>query len=368
MSLLVEPTRIIDQVVPTFEPHPLLWNGHLQTIVARYIPGPRVRLASTYHEIPIESGNKLTAVQSIPEGWEDGDPAVVLVHGLAGDVRSPYLSRVALKLYRLGIRVVRMNMRGAGVGYGLSRDFYHGGRSEDPRAVVEWLAAQIPSSPIGIVGFSLGGNLVLKMAGEAASDPVNGLDCVIAANPPIDLHACCVHIRQPQGRIYDQNFIRLLQTEEGRLRKAFPEMHAPLDFGRVENLFDFDNVYTAPRNGFRDAEDYYARSSSAPLISRIAVPGLVIHAADDPFIPVEPFLEAQFPAQLALELNPFGGHLGYMSRTNWCGDRRWLDARILTWLASRWGLDGKLASQTPRGRTSAREHAGGSETYARQRF
>ena len=368
MSLLLEPTRVSNDEIPLFEPHPLLWNGHLQTIVARYLPGPRVRLPSVYHEIDMPCGTRLSAVQSIPAGWNRGDPAVVLVHGLAGDVRSPYLSRVALKLYRLGLRVVRMNMRGAGAGAGISRDFYHGGRSEDPRRVVEWLAAQVPESPIAIVGFSLGGNLVLKMAGEAAENPIKGLDCVIAANPPINLHACCLHIRKPQGKVYDQNFIRLLQNEEGRLRRLFPEQHEPLDFSLVENLFDFDNVYTAPRNGFADAEDYYARSSSAPLIPRITLPGLVLHAADDPFIPVEPFLDVQFPSQLALELNEYGGHLGYMSRANWCGDRRWLDARIVTWLASRWGLEGNRASLRDGDRPFAQILDGESETYESQRF
>jgi predicted alpha/beta-fold hydrolase len=340
MSLLVEPVEIAP-AIPPLEPHPLLWNGHLQTIIARYMPGPRVRLPSTYHEVDLGTGDRLSVLNSTPDAWRPGDPAVVLVHGLAGDVRSPYLSRVGLKLYRMGLRVVRMNMRGAGAGYGLSRNFYHGGRSEDPRSVVEWLAERAPDSPIAAVGFSLGGNLVLKMAAEAADDPIKAFDCVIAANPPIDLHACCLHIRQPESKVYDRNFIRLLQTEEGRLRAIFPDQPA-VDFSQVGNLFDFDNVYTGPRNGFRDAAEYYERSSSAPLIPRIKVPGIVIHAADDPFIPVGPFLLVNFPEHLALELNQSGGHLGYVSRSSWGGDRRWLDNRIATWLASRWGLDRDL--------------------------
>jgi hypothetical protein len=357
MSLLLD-SKSLDQDVPDFQPHPLLWNGHLQTIVARYIPGPRVALPSTYHEIDIAHGNRLTVVQSIPSGWQNGDPAVVLVHGLAGDVRSPYLSRVGLKLFRMGIRVFRMNMRGAGAGYGLSRNFYHGGRSEDPRSVLEWVAKQAPGSPIAAVGFSLGANLVLKMSGEAADDAIEGFDCVIAANPPLDLYACCLHIRKPESKVYDQNFIRLLQTEEGRLREIYPDDHDPIDFSQVGNLFEFDTVYTAPRNGFEDAEDYYSRSSSAPLIPRITIPGLVIHAADDPFIPVEPFLNVQFPPQLAFELSTCGGHLGYMSRTNWLGDRRWLDARIASWLGNRWGLDPELSSvksETSRGVSTRHE-------------
>jgi predicted alpha/beta-fold hydrolase len=252
-----------------------------------------------------------------------------------------------------------MNLRGAGSGYGISRTFYHGGRSEDPRAVVEWVARRAPGSPIGLVGFSLGANIVLKLAGEAAGEPVDGLDCVVAANPPIDLKAACEHIRRPQGRIYDRNFIRLLKVEEERLRFAFPELD-PCDFSRAGNLFAFDDVYTAPRNGFRDADEYYARSSSAPLIPEIKLPGLVVHAADDPFIPVESFLTVQFPGQLALELNPYGGHLGYMSRVARGGDHRWLDARIAAYLATRWDID--RGTGDPR----VRDHQGGRNRHARR--
>ena len=175
MTLVAAPPASRD-AFPPFDPHPLLWNGHLQTIVARYLPGPRVRLASIYHEVDIGDGEALSVLESTPATWRAGDPAVVMIHGLAGCVRSPFLSRVALKLYQMGLRVVRMNLKGAGSGYGLARNFYHGGRSEDPRTVVQWLARRAPGSPIALVGFSLGANLVLKLASEASEQPLEGLD------------------------------------------------------------------------------------------------------------------------------------------------------------------------------------------------
>ncbi|HEY2158957.1 MAG TPA: alpha/beta fold hydrolase [Isosphaeraceae bacterium] len=359
MTLLASPPARDE--FPPFEPHPFLRNGHFQTIVARYMPGPRVRLPSIYHQVEVEEDVALAVLESVPASWREGDPCVVLVHGLAGCVRSPYLSRVGLKLFGMGIRVVRMNLRGAGSGYGISRMFYHGGRSEDPRAVIEWLSRRAPDSPIALVGFSLGANVVLKLAGEAAGDPLEALDCVVAANPPIDLKAACEHIRRPQGRIYDQNFIRLLKVEEERLRFAFPEL-TPCDFSRAGNLIEFDDVYTAPQNGYRDADEYYARSSSVSLIPEIRTPGLVIHAADDPFIPVEPFLTVRFPRPLALELNPHGGHLGYLSRVARGGDRRWLDARIVAYLASRWDIDGGDLGPRP----GKRDHQGGRNHHVRR--
>lgn len=318
-----------------FEPHPWFKGGHAQTIVGRYLPGPRIRLAATYHELDADAGDRLVVLDSRPEEWAPGAPAALLVHGLAGCARSPYVRRVAARLLRLGIRVVRMNLRGAGSGFGAARGIYHAGRTEDLRRVAEWLARRASGSPIALVGFSLGANLVLKLAAEAATLPIEGLDCVLAANPPLDLAACCRHIQRPENRIYDRNFVRLLHAEVARLHAAFPDL-GPVDLSRSATLYDFDDLYTAPRNGFAGAADYYARNSAGPLIPQIEIPGLVVHAVDDPFIPVEPFYELRFPPHLALELNLHGGHLGYFSRKRWGEDRRWLDARLATWLAERW--------------------------------
>jgi uncharacterized protein len=345
----LEPAKVSrsEEAIPPFEPHPWIKGPHLQTIVGRYWPWPSHRLPSTYAEVDLGGGDRTSVLESIPEGWSKGDPAAILVHGLGGCARSPYIVRVGKKLAGQGIRVVRMNLRGAGSAFGLSRSFYHSGKTEDVRAVADWLSARAPGSPIALVGFSLGANVVLKLAAEAADHPLEGLDCVIAANPPLDLQACCRMIQQPWNHLYDRNFLRNLRAEVGRLHAAFPDLE-PIDLSRARSLYHFDELYTAPRNGFLDAADYYARSSAGPTLNRIEVPGLVIHAADDPFIPVEPFHSVEFPPQLALELIPQGGHLGYLSRKPWKGDRRWLDARIATWLSSRW-------EPGPRGQTATTE-------------
>jgi predicted alpha/beta-fold hydrolase len=327
----------LDPTVPPFEPHPWVRGGHRQTIVGRYLPGPRVRLPSTHHEIDTGDGDRLSVLDSVPPGSASpAVPSAILVHGLGGCARSPYILRVASRFLRLGVRVVRMNLRGAGSGFGLARGIYHAGRTDDLRRVVEWVADRNPGAPIALVGFSLGANLVLKLAAEAADRPLDGLDAVLAANPPLDLAACCRHIQRPGNRIYDRNFVRLLRAEVARLHRAFPEL-GPVDLTQVKTLFDFDDRYTAPRNGFAGADDYYARCSAGPSIPRIRVPGLVVHAEDDPFIPAGPFRVVRFPESLALELIPGGGHLGYFSRNRWGGDRRWLDGRLTAWLALRWG-------------------------------
>jgi predicted alpha/beta-fold hydrolase len=323
-------------VVPEFEPHPWVRNGHAQTIVGRFWPGPRVRLPATYSEIDAGEGDRLAVLESTPPEWVPGSPVALLVHGLAGCARAPYVVRLAARLMRMGVRVVRMNLRGAGAGFASARGIYHAGRTEDLRRVAEWIAQRAPRSPLALIGFSLGANLVLKLAAEAVDQPLEGLDCVLAANPPLDLAACCQHIQRPENRLYDRNFVALLRTEVARLHRIFPDL-GPVDLPQELTLYDFDDLYTAPRNGFSGAIEYYARSSAGPLIPRITIPGLVVHAADDPFIPVDSFDRVEFPDGLALELIPFGGHLGYLSRTCWWGDRRWLDARFAAWLTARWG-------------------------------
>lgn len=323
--------------VPAFEPHPWLRSGHAQTVVGRYLANGARQLNATGHVIELEDGDQLFVLDSIPDGWSAGDPGAVLVHGLAGCADASYLVRFARRLLRLGIRVVRMNLRGAGQGFGLARGIYHAGRSGDVRRVVQWLARRAAGSPVAIAGFSLGASMVLKLAAEADAVPVQGLDCVLAANPPIDLLTCAEAMRRPENRVYDWNFVRWLRSEVRRLHRRFPDL-GRADLPGVDSLFHFDDRYTAPRNGFSSALDYYERSSTLPLIPRIRLPGLVVHAADDPFIPTEPFLHARFPATLRFELIDGGGHLGYVSRRPWQGDHRWLEARLAAWLADRWGV------------------------------
>ena len=322
---------------PGFEPHVWLKGGHAQTIGGWLIGGGRLDLAAEAVAIELGDGDRLCVLESIPRGWSAGDPAAVLLHGLAGSAAAPYLIRLANRLHAMGVRVVRVNLRGAGEGFGMARRFYHAGRSDDVRAAVEWLAARTGGSPIAVAGFSLGASLALKLAAEAAERPAAGLDCIVAANPPIDLLACARKMQEPENLAYDRSFVRWLRREVDRLHLRFPELGS-VDLRTVRSVYTFDDLYTAPRNGFASADDYYQRSSAGPIASRIAVPGLVVHAADDPFIPVEAFRSVTFPATVDFELCAHGGHMGYISRAPWRGDRRWLEARLADWLGRRWGV------------------------------
>ncbi|OJW26527.1 MAG: alpha/beta hydrolase [Planctomycetales bacterium 71-10] len=326
---------------PPFDPHPWFRGGHAQTIAGRYLGPNRIDLPSRTEALALPDGDRLLVLDSTPPSWRAGDPAAVLLHGLASTAEAPYVVRTARRLLDLGVRVVRMNLRGAGAGFGLARGIYHAGKTEDVRVVVDRLADSAPGSPIAVVGFSLGANLALKLAAEASrpSYPGARLDCVVAANPPIDLSRCCRAMRLPSNRVYDRSFVRWLRTEVRRLHARFPDL-GPTGIDRVRSVYEFDDLYTAPRNGFDGAEDYYRRSSAGPLVAEIATPGLVVHAADDPFIPASAFDAVRFPPHVRFELLPAGGHLGYIARRRWRGDRRWLETRLAAWLADRWGLRG----------------------------
>ncbi len=187
---MLHPLTSDDGTIPPFEPHPLLRGGHAQTIVGRYLGGERQWLEASRHIIDLPDGDRLLALETVPPNWSDQQPVALIVHGLAGCAQASYVVRLGRHLVRSGIAVVRINLRGAGDGFGLAKGIYHAGRSDDLRVIVEWLHKRRARSPIGLIGFSLGGNLVLKLAIEAAGEVNTGFDAVLAANPPLDLAAC----------------------------------------------------------------------------------------------------------------------------------------------------------------------------------
>jgi predicted alpha/beta-fold hydrolase len=313
-----------------FRPLPLLGNPHVQTVLAYLLPGSRGSIAAARYRVALPDGDQLAVYDSIPDRWRPGAPIVVLVHGLGGDHRSPILVRLTRRLLPLGRRVVRLDLRGCGRGVALARRPYHAGSSPDVRAVLDAVHAGCPMSPIWLVGFSLGGNIALKLAGEAAAVPVPGLARVAAIGPPIDLARCVDLIGEPRNRFYEVHFLRDLIALGRQRRRYFPEL--PLvRFTPTLTLRAFDEQYTAPLAGFRDAADYYRRASSLPLVPRIALPTLILTSRDDPFIAVEPFETLAALANVAVRISPRGGHLGFIGWDG-RGGIRWVDRQLVEWL------------------------------------
>jgi uncharacterized protein len=311
---------------------PLFTHPHLQTVVAAKLSFAW-EPPSTTCLVELPDGDRVALEVSTPTGWRPNDPTVVMLHGLCGCHRSPYMQRLARKLLRFGIRTVRMNLRGCGSGKDLARYPYHSGRSADVLAVLENLQQTAPHSSITLVGFSLGGNLVLKLAGELADAVPDYLQHVIAICPPADLVACARLLSQPTNRLYNRYFTRLLCAEVAYRHSRFP------DLPRVEipaelSLYEFDEHYTAPQCGFRDALDYYRQCSAAPLVPRITIPCHILFAADDPWIDAHVFDGVTLPPNVQVICTRHGGHLGFLGMPGRTGGYRAMDAQLLAWITA----------------------------------
>src|SRR5262245_54267169 len=313
-----------------FRPLPFLANPHLQTVLGSFWKGFTPPFDHQERHLLLPDGDRLVLHDSAPGGWRPGGCIAVLVHGLGGSHRSGYLVRLAGLLLARKVRVVRLDLRGAGRGEALARRSYHGGCSEDVRAALEEIRRGEPSSPLLLAGLSLGGNIVLKLAGEAAERPVPGLERVAAVSAPIDLEACAALIGQPRNRFYEGHYVRALLEQTRRRQRLFPDLPR-VRFPSPTTLRQFDDLWTAPVCGFADAADYYRRSASLPLIARIRVPAFLLTARDDPFICPEPFEALQAPPHVEVHITPYGGHMGFLG-SDGAGGVRWADRRVVEWL------------------------------------
>lgn len=318
--------------LPSFRPLPLLGNSHVQTLLGTLWKGRLPELAATERLVGLPDGDRLVAHISVPPSWQPGGWTALLVHGLSGSHQSSYLLRLGSVLFSRGIRIVRLDLRGAGRGEPHARKTYNGGCSDDVRAVLDELRHDDPGGRLIAIGFSLGGNIILKLAGEATSRPVPGLECVAALAPPIDLERCSAMLAERRNWLYDQHFARALVKQALRQQRYFPD-EPPIRFPRRMTLRLFDELYTAPRGGYRDALDYYRRASSGPLIARIGLPAFIMTAVDDPFVAIEPFRHLNLPGNIEMHLIPKGGHLGFLGRDG-TGGIRWAERQLANWVLS----------------------------------
>lgn len=333
----VDPPHAQGLELAPFQPHPLLRGGHFQTLASVYFPGPKLEYRARQHLIPLADGDGIVLheddpVAGVPESSPADEPIALLVHGLGGSHLSGYMQRTAAKLAVRGTRVFRMDLRGYGCGFAHARHPVHAGRSDDVAAALAWLAARFPQQGVTAVGYSMGANLVLRMAGKFAAAPPANLRSVMAVSPPIDLEHCSRGIRVGLNRLYDRHFVKELLLHLSRRRKEVPGVLDRIVVPPPRRLFEFDNEFTAPVCGFSDVYDYYAQASSAPLLAQIVVPTLIVSAADDPIVCAAMFENASYSPSTRVVITPSGGHLGFIGIRGIDPDRRWLDWRTLEWV------------------------------------
>ena len=320
--------------VPAFLPRRGLRGGHQQTLASFFLSRRIVLPPAEPRLIEVEPGVKVLAHCH----WQSDRKnalTVILVHGLEGSSDSQYMLGIAAKGLALGMNVVRMNQRNCGGTEALAPTLYHSGRSQDVAAVAKNLIDHDQISRIALAGFSMGGNLVLKLAGEWGNAGPAQFRAVAAVCPAVNLAASADALHLPSNRLYEYYFLWKLNRRLRAKARMFPGVFDTSRLRGVASLRDFDHKITAYYCGFTGADDYYDRSAAAHVVDRIAVPAFILHAANDPFIRILPETRQKIlhnPSITFLETED-GGHCSFLAEANGnSGDGRWAEFQVVEFL------------------------------------
>jgi predicted alpha/beta-fold hydrolase len=317
--------------VSTFKPFPVLKNQHVQTIWPAIIR--RHPTVETQRErIKLDDGD------FIDLDWKEKKdaPLIILLHGLASSSRAKYIKGLQSSLYRNGFGSVAINLRGCSGEPNLKSRSYHAGVSEDLDLVLSNLKNRFPGRSLGAVGFSLGGNVLLKWLSEAQCR--SQLFAAVSVSAPLRLDLTTHRIQQGFSKVYEQyllNFMKLqhhnklsffrdeVHGDESRFLNSLPSLWL------IRNIADFDEHITAPLHGFRSAEDYHFTCSTKNKLKKIRTPTLVIHAKDDPFMPPEILPdEMELSHSVGVEVSEYGGHVGFLGINNYGLPEYWIEQRV----------------------------------------
>ncbi len=317
---------IQSDLVPEFKP--LFRNPHFLTIAGNFWKRrldenrfPPVR--RTYR---ITDQVSVLALEQQPEFAAKGQ--LLLLHGLEGSADSGYMRSFAQAALQSGFGVHRLNLRSCGGTEAFSETMYHSGLTADTIVVAKDLQDKY-KQPIFLLGFSLGGNVVLKLAGELGHTHL--LNGVCAVSPPIDLARCVKAIGKRENTLYARRFLNRLKNRIVRKSLTSPQTYSTERLSSVHTIWGFDDVYTAPLFGFGTAENYYRTQSAQHFLRDIRVPALIVTAQDDPLVPFEMFDHPALRENPALTLaaTKHGGHLGFLARS---GPRFWVEKFVLHWI------------------------------------
>jgi uncharacterized protein len=322
-----------------FEPHPLLRNGHAMTIAAAFAPR-RFQLAPAEDLLfEVEQGSQILGRCHWQPGKRRAVPVIAVVHGLEGSSESNYALGIAEKAAAAGFHAIRLNQRNCGGTEKLTPTLYNSGMSGDYRAVLEELSNRQGFEQIFFAGYSMGGNLVTKMAGEFGDSPPKALRGVCAVCPAMDLGACADALERWDNYFYQRHFVTGLMSHYALKAKLFPQRYPADGFGPVRTVRQFDDKITAPNFGYKDAQHYYDTVGAKNVLARVRVPMLMITAKNDPFVPYELFVRAKPQENPAIRFvaPEHGGHCGFISRHN-DGERFWAEQRIVEFCQSLAGV------------------------------
>lgn len=310
---------------------PLFRNGDLATIAANFWPRNLDLVRYPGHEDlhETEPGVKVKAVRHEPEG--EARAEVIALHGLEGSHNSGYLQSLAQACLVRGMRIHRLNMRTCGGTEHLAPTLYHAGLTGDLLAIVKKLR-EAGRGPVFLVGYSLGGNVVLKLAGELGEQARElGIAGVVSVSTPLDLMACCLRMQEKRNFVYSNKFIKNLKARYTRRHREFPDRFPLEGLEEVKSVLEFDDKFTSKAFGFGNAARYYETQSSQHFLHSIRIPGFLIHSADDPLIPKWVYEKAapEKNPHLRLLLTRHGGHVGFLAKS---GPRFWAEEAVTSWI------------------------------------
>lgn len=333
------PSGMTDPWLTEFVPRRHAQNGDVQTLLANFLPR-KLTLPPTENTVvevdPSTGSRVLCHCHWQPDAVRSSRMTLLLVHGLEGSSRSQYMLGNAAKAWRAGWNIIRMNMRNCGGTELLSSTLYHSGLSRDVQAVAEYFAAEYDLQQIAWAGYSMGGNMVLKAAGEYGRSAPAWLRAVVGVSPVIDMQPSADALHDPRNRVYEWNFLKNMLARYRRKAKLFPGRF-PLDYCRqVRSIRTYDEYIVAPLSGFSGADDYYDRAASARVIAAIAVPTLILHALDDPFIRLLPQTRNKILANpnICYVETQHGGHCGFLAPRTACDDGYWAESTLLGFIHS----------------------------------
>jgi uncharacterized protein len=337
-SLAPDRVRGMEKEIREFEPRWWLKSGHAQTIGAAFAPRRFALPAGEERLFRVDAETQLKGVCHWRAGKRKDVPVIVIVHGLEGSCDSNYVRGIADKAWARGFHAVRMNQRNCGGTERLTPTLYNSGLSGDYLALLRELIEE-GFEKIFFAGYSMGGNLVMKMAGELGESAPKELRGVAVVCPSMNLSACADALEEKENYLYQRHFVRGLMERYRRKAELFPERYKRNGFGPIRTVREFDDEITAPYFGYKDAEEYYEAAGAKKVIGKVAVPLLLMTAQDDPFVPYVSFLAegVEKNAMVRFVAPEHGGHCGFISR--WSGaERFWAEERIVEFVGE---LDGE---------------------------
>jgi len=308
--------------VPPFKPAWWLCNAHAQTLWP-YLFQKKLRLHLAHERLELPDGDFIDLC------WTEqrSNTIVIIIHGLEGSIDSHYARGIIPAIHKNGWQAVFMHFRGCSGEHNRLARSYHSGDTGDIEYLIETLQRRYPGINLIAVGYSLGGNALLKYLGETAGR--ERLKGAVAVSVPFELAQGSLRLENGFSRLYQRHLLKRLQT---KIMSKFTGMQAPLALNKIPHLdtfMRFDDAITAPLHGFKDVHDYYSRCSSRQFLRNIRIPTLVIHAQDDPFLTPDAIPDpGEMSEELRFELSKHGGHVGFISGNNPLKPVYWLEQRI----------------------------------------